>query len=417
MQKSKLKRNTLYAFALLGMNCTLVHATEINNYLSVYGFINGEVESVEAVGGATPYPSRGRIADGNSRIGFTGTIGINADAKAIWQIEGGLNNFAQGGVNDNGQSATLESRNTFVGVTSDKFGSLVIGNNDSVYRSLVGSGGALGGNLGMTVHGLDVFNNTSAQMTGNADSIFSRGETRMKNSIHYLSPELYGLQAGVSYGFDEAMVNRNNRSRYSLAVKYQYQALTIGVGYDHQSNTGLDATMLQTGFGTVIDAQANVNTTYAKVIASYVLPTKTTIGLGVERASIGNSQIQFPSSGSIYTSVYQNALTQNSYLFSVAQDVGDASLLAGYGKLSGLQGIQHYSADDFKAKQFSLALTYKLNSSLTPYVYVTKITNSAQSNINLGQSPVRSNALGTSAAFLAPGDSPRAIGIGLLARF
>src|SRR5450830_859271 len=143
---------------------------------SIYGFLNGQIESVEATGGATPYSARGRVSDGNSRIGFRGNIGVSSDLKGVWQIEAALNNFDQGGVNNRGESATLSSRNSYVGLESQRFGTFVVGNNDSVYRSLVGSGGALGGNLGLTVHGLDVWNNTSAQMSGNADSVFSRGE-------------------------------------------------------------------------------------------------------------------------------------------------------------------------------------------------------------------------------------------------
>ena len=70
-----------------------------------------------------------------------------------------MNNFDQGGVNSRGESATLSSRNTYVGIESARFGTFVVGNNDSVYRSLVGSGGALGGNLGLTVHGIDAEQN------------------------------------------------------------------------------------------------------------------------------------------------------------------------------------------------------------------------------------------------------------------
>lgn len=392
-------------------------AAELNQYVSVYGFINGQIESVEAKGGATPYERRGRISDGNSRIGFTGKVAVNDDIKGIWQIEGGLNNFEQGGTSDNGQTATLESRNTFVGMESARFGRLIIGNSDSVYRSLVGSGSALGGNLGMTVHGIDGFNNSSAQLSGNQDSIFSRGESRMKNSVHYLSPELYGFQAGVSYGFDEARVSRSDRSRFSLAARYKWEALSVGIGYDRQSNTGIDTTQLQRGFGVILNAQDGNATTYTKLVASYALPTGTTLGAGYETARFGISQFNNPTASSIYTGNTDNTLKQNAFVLTVAQDFGQTSVLAGYGKLSGLKGVRGFAESDFEAKQVSLMLRYKLNDMLTPYVYFTKITNNAQASINLGQSPLKSNNLGTSSAFLAPGDSPRAIGVGMLARF
>ena len=108
----------------------------------IYGFLNGEIESVKAEGGPTPYGSRGRVSDGNSRIGFAGSIGIKGDVRGLWQIEGSLNNFDEGGINGQGKSSTIESRNTFVGIESKRFGRFIIGNNESVYRSLVGSGQA-----------------------------------------------------------------------------------------------------------------------------------------------------------------------------------------------------------------------------------------------------------------------------------
>jgi len=417
MQKVVLTRNTLAAALAIACTAPTAFATEINNFVSIYGFINGQIESVEAKGGATPYERRGRISDGNSRIGFTGNVEVNSDIKGIWQIEGGLNNFEQAGTNDNGQTATLESRNTFVGLQSEKFGRFVIGNSDSVYRSLVGSGSALGGNMGMTVHGVDVFNNTSAQLTGNQDSIFSRGESRMKNSAHYLSPELFGFQAGASYGFDEARASRSDRSRYSLALKYQYEGLAIGVAYDRQNNTGIDSTMLQRGYGVTLNAQEGLSTSYAKAVISYTLPTKTTVGFGYERSSLGNSQFINPSVGSIYTGNRDKTLKQDAVILTLAQDYGDASFLFGYGKLNGLKGINSFAEDDFQSKQLSLAATYKLNKFLTPYIYLTRINNNAQASTNLGQSSLRSNNLGTSTAFFAPGNCPRAIGVGLLARF
>lgn len=417
MQKNGFTRTLLGAAIALACASHNASATELNQYVSIYGFINGQIESVEAKGGATPYERRGRISDGNSRIGFTGNIQVSEDLKAVWQIEGGLNNFEQGGTNDNGQTATLESRNTFVGLSSAQFGRFVIGNSDSAYRSLIGSGSKLGGNAGMTVHGLDLFNNTSAQLSGNQDSLFSRGEARLKNSAHYLSPELYGVQLAASYGFDEARASRSDRSRYSLAAKYQWEALSVGIAYDRQNNTGIDPILLQRGYGAVVNAQDGVTTSYTKIVASYALPGKTTLGLGYERSSFGISEFRNPSSSSFYTGTQDKSLKQNALLFTVAQDVGNASILVGYGKLSGLQGIKGYAENDFQAKQVSVGLSYKLNPMLTPYIYFSKITNNPQASINLGQSPLKSNNLGTSSAFLAPGDSPRAIGVGLLARF
>ncbi len=384
---------------------------------TIYGFLNGQLESVEATGGATPYSARGRVSDGNSRIGFRGNIGVSNDLKGIWQIEAAMNNFDQGGVNNRGESATLSSRNTYVGVESQRFGTFVVGNNDSVYRSLVGSGGALGGNLGLTVRGLDVWNNTSAQMSGNADSVFSRGEARYKNSAHYVSPSWYGVQVGGSYGFDEDQTSNTNRSRYSLAAKYSVGDFAIGAGFDRQNNTGVDTDRLITGLGFRTADVDGAKTDFWKVLGTYRLPTNTTLGLGYEQGKYGYQSVAVPTPGNFYVGTVSGDMKQHSVMGSITQEFGAATIMASYAKLGELKNTTFAAPGDFGAKQFSVGATYALNRFLTPYLYYTKISNSAQQSVNLGQAPIYSNKSGTADAFLAPGNSPRAFGIGMIARF
>jgi predicted porin len=421
---TKSPRKTALAAAVLACVSTAAFADTSMDDLrnlkvdtSIYGFLNGQLESVQATGGATPYSTRGRVSDGNSRIGFKGNIGVTDDLKGIWQIEAAMNNFDQGGVNTKGESFTLSSRNTYVGIESARFGTFVVGNNDSVYRSLIGSGGALGGNLGLTVHGLDVWNNTSAQMSGNADSVFSRGEARYKNSAHYLSPSLYGVQVGASYGFDEDQETNANRSRYSVAAKYTVGPLSIGAGYDRQTNTGVNTDALVQGYGFRTTDVDGVNTSFWKVLGTYALPTRTTLGLGFEQGKFGYEDVAVPTASNFYTGTTVGSMKQNSVMGSITQELGAATFMASVARLGDLKGTTFAKPGDFGATQFSIGATYALNKFLTPYVYFTKIRNHAQQSVNLGQAPVYSNNIGKDDAFLAPGNSPRAFGIGLIARF
>jgi predicted porin len=417
-------RKTLLAAAALAClsNAALAETTlgdlaKLKIDTTIYGFLNGQLESVQATGGATPYNTRGRVSDGNSRIGFRGNIGVSDDLKGIWQLEAALNNFDQGGVNTRGESSTLSSRNSYVGIESTRFGQFVVGNNDSVYRSLIGSGGELGGNLGLTVRGLDVWNNTSAQMSGNFDSVFSRGEARYKNSAHYLSPTWYGLQVGGSYGFDENQESNSNRGRWSVAAKYTWGPLSVGVGYDRQNNTGVNTDALVEGYGFHTMDSSGVNTSFAKIVAVYKLPTHTTIGLGFEQGKYGYEDVAIPSASNFYTTTTFGSMKQNAAMISLSQEIGKATVMASAGKLFDLKNASFAKEGDYAANQYSIGAIYALNRYLSPYVYYTKIRNHAQQNVNLGQAPVYSNNIGKDDAFLAPGNSPRAFGIGLIARF
>ena len=383
-----------------------------------YGFINAELESVQASGGTTPYQQRGRVTDGNSRLGVLMSFAVDAELKAVLQIEASLNSFDQGGVSDTGSTSTLTSRNSYVGLEHVRFGKFLVGNYDSAYRSLVGSGGELGGNLGLSVQGLDLWNNTSAQLTGNNYSVFSRGEARLKNSVHYFSPEWKGLQAAVSYGLDEARSGGLNRGRASLGVKYRIGALQVGVGFDQQSSTGVDVARGEQGWGFRLAGQDGASARYTKLVASYQLPTKTYIGAGIEQARYGFQQFVPPAPGSIYPQLLNGSMKQTGLMGSVAQPIGEhATVMLSAGRIGRLSNAAVGSPDDYKATQISLGAKYKINDLLTTYVYGTRIRNHAQQSVNLGQAPLFSANLGSPDAYLSPGDSPRAFGIGLIASF
>jgi predicted porin len=391
--------------------------------LKLYGFLNGEVERVWASGGATPFAARQRVSDGNSRFGGIVTYDIAPHTKAIAQLEGALN-FDQGGVSDQASSALLTSRNSFVGVEHAWFGRLVIGNVDSAYRGLVGSGGALGGNLGLTVTGLDLWNNTSAQVSGNFYSPFSRGEARYKNSIHYLSPdwaavpEWLTVRLAGSYAFDETMVNGRKRDRYSAGLRVAVKGLELGAGFDRQENTGVDVDQLQQGFGMGVDAQPAVATSYLKALAGYRCPAfGTYVGAGVERASYGYQQF-VPASVSVPNSFLQKGtMHQTGMMFSFAQPIGPATLMASYARLGALSGAVRGAGADYEGSQYSLGGKWAFNDTFAVYAYYTEIKNHALQTLDLGQAPLFGNELGTPSAFLSPGTSPSAFGVGAIARF
>jgi len=381
-----------------------------------YGFLNAAVERVEAPGGATPYEARGRVSDGNSRIGVGGSIELAPKTKAIWQLEASLNGFEQAGVNDRGLLASITSRNTFVGVADERFGSLVFGNVDSAYRSLVGSGGELGGNLGLTIFGLDLWNNTTAQMSGNPDSVFSRGEARYKNSVHYLSPD-WIVRGAASYAFDEAGAPGVRRDRAALAARLKLGAFQLGAGVDWQGDTGIDTVALQQGYGLRGAAQDGVATCYYKAVASYLFPTATYVGVGLERSNYGYAQQAVPSPGNPYAGLVKGTMRQTGGMISAAQGIGKLALMASFGKLWGLDGAIQGSPGDYAAWQVSAGALYALAEQFAAYVYFTRIDNGSGQSVNLGQAPLYSNGLGTDAGYLAPGDSPRGFGVGLIARF
>src|SRR5262249_4608039 len=154
----------------------------------------------------------------------------------------------------------------------------------------IGSGGDLGGDLGLTVLGLDFWNNTNAQLSGSLTSIFGRGEERYHNSVHYVSPAWrLGLtanfvQVAASYGFDEVLQLAGRRERFSAAALYRIKGFSLGAAFDRQANTGVNVDTLQRGFGLSVDAENGVATYYYEAIASYHFRWGTYVGAGFERS-------------------------------------------------------------------------------------------------------------------------------------
>jgi predicted porin len=412
---------TLPVIAALALPCA-VHAVDlpispdVPISLRTYGFLNGEVEWVRALGGTTPYSPRMRVSDGNSRFGIFGAWNVTPQTAVQVQIEALLNNFEQGGINDLGHFGTLASRNTFVGVSDKRFGALLVGYYDNAYRSLVGTGGGFGGNLGLTELGLDLWNNTSAALSGGFANLFGRGETRLANSIHYHSPELFGARVALSYSFDEAQAQGGRRDRFSAAALYKYQGFGIGLGYDHQANTGVDSDALLAGEGMRIIGVNDVSTNFYKVIVSYTAPTGTYLGLGYERSVYGFANFTQPETGTVYSSITYGTMSQGGAMASVAQSFGKFTLMGSLGKLGKLSNSIVGSGDDYQATQYSVGAKYAFGRPFMVYAYFTRVENNSLQNINLGV-PIYSNNLGTSEAFLAPGNNPMAGGIGLIARF
>jgi predicted porin len=365
------------------------HASET----TIYGYIGASIESAGATGSSYgTKPTQSRVSDNNSRIGFRGDEDLGDGVKTIWQIESSLRNFEQGGTTDWGQSATFGTRNTFIGFESSQYGKILAGYNDNAYKSMVGS---------VSDFGLDVMGSTAADNWGSGPgfySIFSRGETRMKNSVHYFSPNLNGFQFGGSYGFDESSTSTTNTARYSLAAKYEIGGFKVGAGWDRQNDTALTLST-SNGYGTSRSAGKSIN--YYKLVTSYRFPqTQTLIGAGIERGS--------------YDTTSGSKMSQNGWTVAASQPLaGKWAVMASYSKLGGLSNATSGSADDYVAKQWVMGTTYALSKRTKLMAYYSKIINGSLQNVNFGFNPETDATSTSDTAMMHTGNTLHVIGVGM----
>ncbi|WP_047258397.1 porin [Chromobacterium subtsugae] len=366
--------------------------------VTIYGFLSAGIESAKASGSTSPYTSRTRVSDQNSRIGFKGWEDLGGGTKAIWQVESSLRNFENGGTNDKGQSASFGTRNTFIGIDNADFGKVLLGQNDSAYKVFTGSSNS--------ALGTDLMVNTTADNFGSS-SVNSRGEARLANSVHWFSPKWAGFTLGGSWAVDEARANDANKQstdakRISLGLGYNWGSLNLATAWDKQYDKGTSFDAKTGALTSSLGSSKNIS--FYSIAASYKFDFGTFIGGNYEWGT--------------YDQLAGGQVKQDDWLIALGQDFGAASIKLSYGQLGTLKNVgAGINGDDFKAKQWILGGTYNLSKSTQLLAYATKITNNAKQNANFANNAVYDTALGTKDASLTPGNSPQAFGIGMKVAF
>lgn len=332
--------------------------------VNIYGGINASVESVKATGAATAandVKSIGRVSSNVSKIGFKGSDDLGNGLKALWQIEQEIS------IDDGGtRKGSFATRNSFVGLDGD-FGKVLLGNNDTVYKSL--------GKAGI----VNTMADTIADIAGGKDSVFGRGDSRLTSSVHYLSKNYSGFQAGASYGFDETRATvggaRTNKAIWSLGASYNANGIAAGLGYEVRQQAN------------AVAANTGLDKTFLKLSGSYTFGDSK-LGLGYEREkndlTTGNT-------------------TQSAWTVGAEQKFGPVAVGLAYAKL----GESKDGAKD-GAKQWTLGATYDLSKRTQTYAFYSRIDNDTKATRTFGNAGFSG---------VGAGSNPTGIGAGLKVAF
>ncbi|MEM5439367.1 porin [Paraburkholderia diazotrophica] len=189
--------------------------------VTLYGLIDEGINYTNNVGGKKLFELQSGTAQG-SRWGLKGAEDLGGGLKAVFQLENGFN------VNNGklGQGGLMFGRLAWVGVASDRYGTVTLGRQ---YDSIVGylaqttANGAWAG--AVFAHPYD---------NDNTDLTF-----RVNNTIKYTSPKIGGLTFGGTYSFSNDTNFANNRA-YSMGVEYSAGGLLLEAAYlqaNNQSST------------------------------------------------------------------------------------------------------------------------------------------------------------------------------------
>ena len=370
--------------------------------VTLYGTLNMDFENVKADGAVAPavvnLPSRNRVSQNSSNIGFRGTEPLGGGLNAIFQLESGVN-IDTGAVTTS--AGAFATRNSNVGL-SGGFGTIFLGNWDTPYKNstlpidaFYATGIAYYANV---LSGNSTPTNTNAQVR----NAFDR---RQNNSVQYWTPNLSGFQGRIAYSANEqktatGVVPAQDPKLWSLCGIYGNGPLLLTAAYEKHDEYANTLTTTTSDKGTKLGAQ-------------YAFPTGTTVGVIYEQlkytGNIGQTGLPKNLTGPGGLTAAQvagaNEAKLEAYYVSVRQAFGPSTIRADFGADRGLK-VDGTKISNSKAATFAIGYSYSFSKRTDFYALYTRIKNDDNS-----RNDFTVNVLGLVAA--NNGADPQGFGVGL----
>ncbi|MFM0501742.1 porin [Paraburkholderia caffeinilytica] len=209
------------AFAGLSMGVVLGGTAHAQSSVTLYGVVDTGVTYTNNQQGHSNWEA----TSGNEsapRFGLMGTEDLGGGLKTIFRLENGFN-IDNGKL---GQGGRLFGRQAYVGVSSDKFGTVTFGRQYNPVQDILGymQGGGVLTDYSVHPHDNDDINNTF----------------RVNNSAKYVSPSFAGLQASLLYAFSNSTGFASNNS-WSAGLNYANGPFSLGAAYTRMNNPASSA--------------------------------------------------------------------------------------------------------------------------------------------------------------------------------
>ncbi|MBI5660494.1 MAG: porin [Nitrosomonadales bacterium] len=354
--------------------------------VNVYGVMNMSFDGTSTgnAAGGTSY-SQTKVSSAQSRIGFKGAEDLGGGTSALFQIEQGLNGDASAGT-------TMGTRNTFVGLKGDSWGTVLLGVNDTPYKS--------------STRGMDLFFDTIADnrtlmggITGVTSAIAFDG--RSSNSVTYNSPDLSGFKVGVQYvaGAETATTAASAATKgnmWSLAGSYAAGPITAALAYEtHDMGSPGSGALAGAAAAPSITGVANKKERAYKLAGGYALD-QFAVNVVYEKTSDG-----FGAGG---VDLFDH---RTWYLAGKYNVTGSDAVKVAYTNMGHVGSVNNSGA-----KQMSIGYDHSMSKRTTVYALYTKLTNDSAANYSLanGVSTGGSAAGGAGAGLDA---DPSAFSVGL----
>ncbi|PTB22515.1 porin [Trinickia symbiotica] len=233
-RRSKTNNSTTWGsvmkqWTICAMLCASTSYAHAEDLLQIYGIVDGGVAYATNIAGAHSWFQTSGVAQ-SDRWGLRGSEELGGGNRAIFRLENGftLNDgrFSQGGLEF--------GRQAFVGIASDRFGTLTLGRQyDFMTTNLtVFSSGTL----------------TPSVFAFHLGDLDRLGAERIDNAVRYVTPEFAGFQLGALYALGGQPGNFSSHSAAAFGASYVMGAFRAGAAYteihDYTAVFGIGTTVL-----------------------------------------------------------------------------------------------------------------------------------------------------------------------------
>jgi predicted porin len=298
----------------------------------------------------------------SSRLGFRGERKFNDSLSGIMQIETGI------APDDNANSATFASRNSFVGLKSHSAGTVILGKYDMPFKSLEGGGtvSQLWGNAEAS----EIILNGKGTGRTIKDNIYNL-HNRQTNVLQYWSPKFSNVSVKLAYSPDEVngAAGTTKASVFGGSIEFDDGTWNAGIAIEKQSN--------KTAVGQDLSG------------------TKATLGYKFDQGAVGLG----------YSTINNGAGKKaKNWVVTGSYNVGPTILKANYG-----QSSESSTGAKDDVKMFGLELDYPIDKFTTVYTYYSKISNGSKARARFEGPDTKYSP--------AAGKNPSAIGVGIRYNF
>ncbi|TPQ47075.1 porin [Burkholderia ubonensis] len=268
--------------------------------VTLYGSIDQGINFTSNAAGSRAYQMVSGDTVG-SNWGLKGTEDLGGGLRAIFQLENGFN-ASTGAL---GVASRMFGRQAYVGLDSDRFGTLTLGRQYDPTLDMWSPFAAAGNWLGD--FGAHPYDNDNADW-----------DYRIQNSVKYVSPTYGGFKGEVLYGLSNQAGGFARNRVYSAAMQYQAGAFSAAVAYLKANNGGATTAGALSSDDTVFSGRSQQN---VDVGASYKFNDRLTLSAAYSHVDVYGPE------ANVYFTNQPAAGSQNAWKFDNFEVNGQYFLL------------------------------------------------------------------------------------------